>query len=113
MKQFMLFLKEDLDDARKMTEEQLQEDIAAMVKWVEDLSKSGNYVSGDPLEPDVKIVKKESIVSDGPFIETKEAVSGYLIIKAETFEQAAALAQGCPQMGKNIKSIEVRPVLKF
>lgn len=113
MKHYMLFIREDLEAARDIPEAQLQAEIHVMVQWVESLSKGGHYVQGEPLETEVLIARKDSIVSDGPFIEAKEGVSGYMIIKAQTLEQAAAIAQGCPLMGQTVKSIEVRPILKF
>lgn len=109
----MLFIREDLQALQNMTEEQMQEDINSMIAWVETLSKSGNYVSGEPLEPEIRIAREEGIISDGPFIETKEGLSGYLVINAENIEQAAQLAHTCPLFSKNVKSIEVRPIQKF
>jgi hypothetical protein len=109
----MLFLREDLEALKTMTPDEQQEDINIMVKWVEELSQSGNYISGDPLENEVRLAKKDQIISDGPFIETKEALSGYMILQAENLDQAATIAQGCPLIGKNIKSIEVRQILRF
>ncbi|MBT1703836.1 YciI family protein [Chryseosolibacter indicus] len=113
MKHFMLFIREDLDALKNMTEEEMQEDINTMIQWVEALSRSGNYVSGDPLEPEIRVARKEGILTDGPFIETKEALSGYLIIQAENIEQAAQIAQACPLIGRNVKSLEIRPIQKF
>ncbi len=109
----MLFIREDLAALQQMSEEQLQEEIQLMMQWGETLSKSGHYIQGDPLEPEVRVARKGAITSDGPFIEVKEGVSGYIILQAETLEQAAQLAQTCPLIGQTVKSIEVRPILKF
>ncbi|MGA9343790.1 MAG: YciI family protein [Nocardioidaceae bacterium] len=46
------------------------------------------------------------VVSDGPFIETKEALGGYYLIEARDLDQALELAQICPS-----GNIEVRPVM--
>jgi hypothetical protein len=48
----------------------------------------------------------EPVVSDGPFIETKEALGGYYLIEARDLDQALELAKICPSGG-----IEVRPVM--
>lgn len=108
----MLFIREDINEMSKLTEEENQNYIEQMLRWVEELSKSGNFVSGEPLEPEIRLTRKNEILHDGPFIETKEAVSGYMIISAENIDQAAQLAQGCPLIGDVIKSIEVRPIMK-
>lgn len=49
---------------------------------------------------------KEPVVSDGPFIETKEAVGGFYLIEARDLDQALELARLCPS-----SAIEVRPVM--
>ena len=45
-------------------------------------------------------------MTDGPFIETKEAIGGYYVIEAADLDQALALAAKCPS-----PIVEVRPVL--
>jgi hypothetical protein len=51
------------------------------------------------------------VVSDGPFIEAKEAISGYIIITAENLEQAASISQTCPLVINGTAVIEVRPIM--
>jgi hypothetical protein len=113
MKNYMLFIREDLNNLKNMTREQEQREIQLMVKWVEDLSKTGNFISGEPLEPETRLTRSNEVLHSGPFMELKEGVSGYMIITAETIDQAAELAQGCPLLGSTVKSIEVRPILKY
>ena len=112
MHHFMILLKEDLQAASQMTEEQLQEDIRQYTAWVEELAKEGKFISGEPLESRGWQLKKDEVITDGPFIESKEAISGYFIIKAESDEQALAIARTCPVF-RSGGSLELRPVLKF
>lgn len=35
-------------------------------------------------------------VTDGPFTETKEMIGGYMVIAAESYEQAAEIVRACP-----------------
>ena len=77
MEQYMLFLKEDLEKLNSLSKEELQNDIQAYIKWVEELSKEGHFKQADPLENDRILIDKEmQIQTDGPFIETKELISG-------------------------------------
>lgn len=46
------------------------------------------------------------VVTDGPFIETKEALGGYYVIEAKDLDQALTLAAGCPSA-----TVEVRPIM--
>ena len=69
-----------------------------MGKFVEETTKSGNFVSGAGLQPSsagarVKLKNGKITVLDGPFTESKEIVGGYAIIDAKTREEALAIAQ--------------------
>lgn len=108
----MILLKEDLQAASQMSEEQLQEDISQYTRWVEALSKKGNFVAGEPLEGRGWLLHKDRVITDGPFIESKEAISGYFILKANSDEEALALAKTCPIFRAG-GSLELRPVMKF
>ncbi len=59
MKHYMLFIREDLAALQQMSEKQLQEEIQLMMQWGKTLSKSGHYIQGDPLEPEVRVARKE------------------------------------------------------
>lgn len=69
-----------------------------MGKFIEEATKSGNFVGGAGLQPTsagsvVKLRKGKITVTDGPFAETKEVVGGYAIMDAKTREEALALAR--------------------
>jgi len=81
--------------------------------WLDDLQARGMWVTGDQLAPPrrartVRIRGGNSLVTDGPFAETKEAVGGFDIIECGSLEEAVEIAAGHPvaQMG----TIEVRPL---
>jgi len=50
---------------------------------------------GDKLKPGGKIVGGSTVI-DGPFVEAKEIIGGFMIVSAESFEQAVAIAQEMP-----------------
>ena len=112
MKKYMIFLKEDLQLVKNMSQEQLQEDIKQFTQWVEKLAKTGNYVSGDPLETSGWLIKKDEILTDGPFIESKEAIGGYFIIQAENAQKAIEIAQSCPIFTQG-GYLELRPIMMY
>jgi hypothetical protein len=113
MKKFLLLIHEDLRLVRNMTPEEQAADIQTMVKWVEELTQSGNYIQGDPLENAILMATKEGVLSDGPFIEAREGITGFTLIKANSIEQAAELAAVCPLVQNGQLKIEVRPILSF
>ena len=107
----MLIIKEDLADLARSGDAQRYARMRVMMAWVESLHESVSYLGGDPLEITRKYVTKDRIVSDGPFIEAKEGITGYMMINAENLEQAAAIAQSCPLVQQDVMSIEVSAVL--
>jgi hypothetical protein len=113
MKRFLLLIREDIRRAEQLTEQQVHAEIAIMTRWVEELTKSGNFIQGDPLENSMRIATADKIVSDGPFIEAREAVTGFTLIKADNIDQAAELAMACPLVQNGQIKIEVRPILDF
>ena len=50
-----------------------------------------------------------TMVTDGPFAETKEVIGGFTLIKAADMTEAAALARGCPILARG-GEVEVRPL---
>jgi hypothetical protein len=112
MKRFLLLIREDLLTQRAATPERFEANIQDMTRWVEELAESGNYIAGEPLGTGGAYVSSSYVLSDGPFIEAKEAVSGYVLIHAENINQAAAIAQSCPEVLKGRIDIEVRPIIE-
>ena len=107
----MLLLFEHDDAYGSFSAEDMQKEIEIHEKWIEELGE--HYDSGEPLEHAAMVVKgKDKFVTDGPYIEAKELVSGFYIIKAESLEQAAELAKGCPVLRLG-GSIEVREIMKM
>lgn len=113
MEKFMLIIREDLGRMGKLTDEQRFSNIPMMLKWVDSLIASGNYIKGEPLLVKGRYVSKDQILSDGPFIEAREGISGYEIIRAENIEQAAAIAQTCPLVQQGLAVREVRPIAEI
>ena len=56
------------------------------------------------------VVKPDNVVTDGPYVEVKEAIGGYSIIKASSLEEATELSKGCPILSVG-GSVEVRPII--
>ena len=109
MQKYMLILTDNLENFESMTPEDYQKEIELHGKWIEELGD--RYHSGEALEEDTKIIKgKELMVTDGPFIESKELVGGFYILMAESLEEATELAKGCPTLRLG-GTVEVRPVM--
>jgi hypothetical protein len=91
----------------------VMEEYNAYTKMLRD---TGHYVSGEALQPTatattVRIRDGQTLTTDGPFAETKEALGGFYLIEAKDLDEALALGGACP--GAKWGSIEVRPVVDF
>jgi hypothetical protein len=82
-------------------------------KFAEDIVASGaNILGGQALQSTTKAKTRrrtpsgDSIVTDGPYAEVKEALGGFYLIEAKDLDAALALADLCPGT-----TVEVRPVL--
>ena len=73
--------------------------------------QGGRTVAGLALEqPDTATTIRGDLVTDGPFIETKEALAGVFILEARDLDHALALAKMTPIVDG---AVEVRPLLGF
>jgi hypothetical protein len=89
------------------------ENMKAWMTWMEGLGKKGVLVGGEPLQPTGKQVSgKNKVVTDGPFVEAKEMVGGYIMVTAKDIDEAVELSKGCPIFQENGK-LEVRPIQKM
>jgi hypothetical protein len=97
----------------KMTPDEMQGYMQKWNDWIGEGMKKGWILdSGDALTPEGRVVNAKKVVTDGPFVESKEIVGGFSIIKAETIDAAAELAKGCPGLLTGGK-VEVRPLAGF
>lgn len=85
------------DDSHTASPEEMQQRMQAYMAWMKDMGASGKLKGGQPLEPSGRSLHdKHTIVSDGPFLEAKEIIGGYIIISAADIDEATAIAKGCP-----------------
>jgi len=110
MADFLFIYRGSGDAERKMSPEEMQQNMEKWGTWIRQAITKGWMTNpGDALTPEGKVVKSQKVVTDGPFVEAKEVVGGFSIIKADSLAAAAELAKGCPGLlyGGNV---EVRPL---
>ena len=71
-------------------------------------------LQGAPLEPSsattvVRVRSGETLVTDGPFAETKEQIGGFIVVEVASLAEAIAMAQGWPGLAWDGDAVEVRP----
>ncbi len=110
MSKFMYLFRSNPAAYKDLGPEQFKEQSRLWETWLDHLGKGSHiHQMGERLSFEGKVVRGgEELVTDGPYVEVKDMIQGYLIIKAESLEQAAELAKGCPVLAMG-GSVEVRP----
>ena len=80
--------------------------------WLEDVQARGVRLDGDQLAPPrrartVRVREGRTVITEGPFIETKEAIGGFDILECASIEEAIEIAAAHPAAAGG--TIEVRP----
>ena len=112
-KQFMLLFRHGPWDAG-LGEDEIEKIMEQVRAWFDGLSAAGKIAAGSPLEEGGKTVQVrngQAGVTDGPFVESKEAIAGYILLRVDTMEEAVAIARTSPMLGYDPSaSTEVREV---
>jgi hypothetical protein len=112
MGQYLILIYEDESSYATATPEQLNEVMEAHNRFAEQASALGAKIEGgNALQPTTTATTiRGDVVTDGPFVETKEALGGYYLIEAKDLDQALAVAKLCPA---GFGGVEVRPIMTF
>jgi len=96
------------------TPERAQRSMQAWLAWIRDLEAKGHLKEpGQPLDRDGKVVRgKEKVITDGPYVEAKDLVLGFIVVEARDLAQAVELSLACPIV-EGGGSVEIRPVMKL
>ena len=102
------------DWSNGLSPEEMQNVVGQWMSWFQGLMAEGKAVAGSPLERGGKLVSGKNgktILSDGPFAESKEAIGGYFLLHVDSMEEAVAIAQQCPGLPHGAK-VEVRQIIE-
>ncbi len=112
MKEYLMLIRNNVEEEKEMSPEEMQKSIAAHTKWVGELIEKGHFKGGDPLMPEGTCIKgSKKIVTDGPFAEMKESISGYYFILANSLEEATEVCKGCPSLELDEATLEIREII--
>lgn len=110
MKNFLFVYRSVNNSNTQPSPEEMQENMKMWMDWLGAVAAQGKLVDrGNSLQPTGKMVSNNATVTDGPYAETKEVVGGYSVVKADSIDEAAALATGCPifMAGGNVEVREI------
>lgn len=109
---FMCLVLLDSEITRTMSEADWEALGAASLDYDTYLFRNGSLIAAQALQgPDtartVRVRKGEAVVTDGPYIETREQVAGFILVEARDMDHAVEIAKGVPIA--KIGAVEVRP----
>ena len=112
--QYLLLIHDDEKLWASMSEEERNELFGEYKAFGDRLREAGDYVGANQLQPTstattVHVRDGETVITDGPYAETKEQLGGYYLIEVDSLDDALEWAARIPS--SRISSIEVRPVV--
>jgi hypothetical protein len=112
MNEFILIFRH-MDGKEVASPEQIQVWMKQTMDWIGGITAKGQFVGGNGLPFDeARVVHHNNIVTNGPFGEIKETIGGYIMVKADTVEEAVEFAKGCPVLQGEGNTVEVRKIAK-
>ena len=104
MKKFLLLLHEDIEAMQALSPKEMNQLLEAHMAWTNQLVEKGHLLAGDGLE--------ESVIKDGPYIESKEMIGGYYLLQAESMDALLDVVKSCPchLWGG---TTEIRPIMDY
>jgi hypothetical protein len=113
---YLLLINGDADHYKNTPQAELDAMMPAYAKFSEVITESGEYVDGNALQwvdtaTTVRVRGDETLVTDGPFAETKEILGGYYLVDCKDLDRAIELAALIPDVRNG--SVEIRPVLEL
>jgi len=110
MKEYALIFRHE-DGQKVASPEQIQIWMKQTMDWIATIAAKNKFVSGPGLPfANARIVHANKTVTNGPFGEIKETIGGYIIVKADTVDEAVEFAKGCPVLQGEGKTVEVRTI---
>jgi hypothetical protein len=112
MDEYLLIFRHE-DGQKIASPEQLQEWMKQTMDWIGSITAQNKFIGGNGLPfDDARVVHHKNVVTNGPFGDIKETIGGYVIVNAETVDEAVEFAKGCPVLQGDGNTVEVRKIAK-
>ena len=109
MKEYLLLFRGGDAERQQLSPAQIEAHMKRWQDWIGGIAQSGRLSGAQPLTSEGRVLKGASKkLTDGPFMEGKEILGGYVLVKATNFDEALKVAEGCPNLELESGSVEVR-----
>ena len=114
MAKFMYLFRNNPAAYQSISPEQMQQTVKKWMDWKDSLEKNGHVKQfGERLDGSGKVVRgKTKAVTDGPYVEVKDTVGGFMLVEAEDINRAVELSKGCPILDSD-GTVEIRPFISM
>jgi hypothetical protein len=108
MNTFLLLFRADYSAIEVVAPEVMQQRNADWMAWLKGISAEGKLVEGNHLGNDGRIVKGKNEVVEGTVTNEGTSILGYLLVSADSYNDAVNIAKACPILEGKGNSVEVR-----
>jgi hypothetical protein len=110
MKEFVFLFRQPSFDHSSISPDEMKALTKKWQDWAGGIAAQGRLSNnGIRLAMEGKVLKAGGVITDGPFAEIKEQLGSFIVIKADSIDDAVTLAHGCPALDSG-GSVEIRPV---
>jgi hypothetical protein len=110
----LLFRNASAENGYLTTSKDMEEDMPKWQSWIGNIAMQGKLVHTAPVRYDGSTVDNAGITQGSPYKEGDSVlVSGFLICKADSFEEVQEWSKTCPILKYPQSSVEIRPLVPF
>lgn len=110
MKDYLFLFRQPDYDYHQYTPEEMKILAKNWADWIGAIAAQNRLSSsGHRLAIEGKVLRADGLLTDGPFVEIKEMLGGFIIVKARSLQEAALLAENCPATTAG-GSVEIRAI---
>jgi hypothetical protein len=111
MKEYLLLFRGGDAHMGNLSPEDMQAHMQKWMQWMSKLNEQEKFAGAQPLINTGKVITgTKKVITDGPFMEGKEMVGGYLICKANSYDEAVEISKECPILVFDDGTVEVREI---
>ena len=112
MDEYILIFRHE-DGLKVASPEQIEIWMKQTSDWMGGIASLNKLSGGNGLPfADARVVWPKNVVTKGPFGKIRETIGGYIIVKADSVDEAVEFAKGCPVLQGDGNSVEVRKIAK-
>lgn len=113
---YILLVHHNEDNFARLPETEQRQMREESVRLANQVHTNGQYVDAAPLQPTsmttcVRVRDGKPVVTDGPFVETREHLGGYYLVDVKNLDEAIGIAARIP--GARLGAVEIRPVVNL